>query len=179
MSDAYRQSALLLHSIGEVDRQWILTQLAQEQRVQLSDHLTELSQMGMPVDRSLVEGLLSSSGRRSTEQIKNHGHALRIAHADVVLHLLHQEPTWLVATLLSIEAWPWRETICMGLDASKRERVKHALRDAVPTKLGHALIAQLEARLPQAVLECQAPLPEPTGLARLGQHIRRMGRAWT
>ena len=178
MSDAYRQSALLLHGISEGDREWILAQLAEDQRSQLGNHLTELSQMGMPADRTLVEGLLSRSAKKSTTSSEQPGHALRNARADVVLHLLNHEPTWLIASVLSIEAWNWREAIYTGLDASKRDRVKNAMRSELPRKLGHALIAQLEARLPAAVLEQQGATLESSGLARLGQQLKRMAQAW-
>ena len=106
--------------------------------------------MGMLANRSLVEGLLSSNARKlalSTAPAAQPGYALRRAHADVVLHLLSKEPTWLIAAVLSIEAWPWREAIFIGLDASKRDRVKHALRETLPKKLGLALMTQLEERL--------------------------------
>ncbi|PRC93911.1 hypothetical protein [Solimicrobium silvestre] len=181
MSDAYRQSALLLHGINKVDRQWILAQLAEEQHVQLSTHLEELTQMGMLANRSLVEGLLSRAAGKSdapATSTEQPGYALRSAHADVVLHLLNKEPTWLIAAVLSIEAWPWREAIYIGLDASKRDRVKHALRETLPKKLGLALITQLEERLPYAVLELQSRPVELTGFARFGQQISRKMRTW-
>jgi len=176
MSDAYRQSALLLHGLNEADRQWILAQLDAEQNGQLRDHIDELNQMGMVENRTLVEGLLSRIKGKSANSAERAGSALRHAHPDVVLHMLSKEPTWLIAAVLSIEAWPWRESIYVGLDASKRDRVKHALREHMPVKLGQALIAQLEERLPEATLELGQSVPEMSGLARIRQQIKnRLG----
>lgn len=179
MSDAHRQSALLLHAIGERDRAWILAQLAEDQRMQLTAHLEELSQMGMPADHALVESLLSRQSKKPEMPAESiPGHALRSARPEVVLKLLDQEPAWLIAAVLNIEAWPWREAICAGFDASKRDRVKQALRESLPEKLGQALAAQLEARLPRAESELRGVPLEPAGQGGIGHKFRRMVRAW-
>ncbi len=176
MSDVYRQSALLLHGLNEADRHWILAQLDTEQNGQLRSHLDELNQMGMVENRSLVEGLLSRIKGKSVDSAERVGNALRHARPDVVLHMLSNEPTWLIASVLSIEAWPWREAIYVGLDVSKRDRVKQALRGHMPVKLGYALIAQLEERLPEATLEAGHSSAEVSGLARIRQQIKnRLG----
>lgn len=172
MSDVYRQSALLLHGLNASDRQWILSQLEAEQTGQLRSHLDELNQMGMLENRSLAEGLLSRIKGKPVSTSDMLGNALRRAQPSVVLHMLNMEPSWLIAAVLSIEAWPWREAIYVGLDASKRDRVRHALRERVPVRLGQALIVQLEERLPEAVLELAQNSPELTVLARFGQQIR-------
>ena len=180
MSDAYRQSALLLHSLGESDRKWILAQLAGDQRRHLSVQLTELSELGIPADRTLAEGLLARMRREgaiSREDIAMHdGDVLRAAPAEVVLHLLNKEPTWLIAAVLSIEAWPWRETIFVGLDASKRDRVKQALGERPPAKLADALLRQLDKRLLDATSERRGLAPIESGWPLIRRQLKRLFR---
>lgn len=176
MSDAYRQSALLLHGLSDIDRQWILAQLTEEQRLRLQTQMTELAQLGMPADKSLVEGLLRQGRQKSTADADGPGAALRAASAEKVLYLLAREPAWLIAAVLAIEAWPWREAIYVGLDASKRERVKQALGDKPPVKLEQALLRQLESRLAEAAGEMPDSPATPTAWATIKQKIfRRAG----
>ncbi|HEX7640593.1 MAG TPA: hypothetical protein VF472_00125 [Burkholderiaceae bacterium] len=162
MSEAYRQSALLLHGIGETDRRWILAQLTDDQRRDLSTQLAELKELGMPPDRSLAEELLAGGVRatvphapRMAAAADGTGAALRLAPAQAVLQLLKEQPAWLIAAVLSVEAWPWREAIYAALNASTRERVKQATGTKLPHKLAVALVADLESRLVSVEVEAE------------------------
>lgn len=167
MSEGYRQSALLLHGLGKADRQWIMAQLPDEQRQALASQLVELEELGIPSDRTLTESLLVEARKRTaTAPARAFGSALRQASAASVLPLLSGQPTWLVATVLCIEAWPWREAIYTGLDASRRERVKQSMGARPPEKLARALVSQLEARLDTAEAVTAAPSNEGSGWSR-------------
>ena len=165
MSDPYRQSALLLHGLDGPDRAWLLGQLPEQQRLQLDTHLAELQRLGMPAERGLAEALLAGARATTAAPERDYGHALRMAPASAVLPLLLEEPNWLIAAVLSIEPWPWREAIFVALDASQRERVKQALREGLPRKLSLALVSVLEQRLQDApaVIAPAPPLPGPFG----------------
>ncbi len=179
MSESYRQSALLLYGLGETDRRWVLSQLADDQRRDLTAQLTELGEIGMPVDRSLAEELLAGTGarlaHRPTVDAPDHGATLRRAPAQAMLQLLATQPSWLIAAVLGIEAWPWREAIYVGLDASKRERVKQAMGTRLPEKLACALVSCLEVRLKTA--EMPEPRTTPGSLTRLVLGLRQWTRS--
>ena len=185
MSDPFRQSALLLHGLSAEDRQWILAQLAEGQRARLSGYLAELEQLGMPADRSLAEALLSGAAGRAENaahrtgahaaERATFGAALRAAPAEAVLAILAEQPAWLIALVLGIEPWPWREAIHVGVDASKRERIKQYLGSQPPAMLAQSLVAQLEARLAGNAAAAELPA-QPGARATLGQRLKRLTR---
>jgi hypothetical protein len=177
VNDAYRHSALLLHGLNAPDRQWILAQLGAEQRAGLESQLAELKDIGIPADPTLIEAALQArQNRPPIAQDSGPGAALRQAPGAAVLRLLGPEPAWLIAAVLSLEPWPWREAIFVGLDASKRERVRQAIGQRAAPKLAQALIAELERRLP-AVLSDKTSAATPAAAERsLLQRLFSLGR---
>lgn len=157
MSDVYRQSALLLHSVGEADRAWVLQRLEPEQRADLGGYLQELTELGLPADPFLVDSLLQQRDIETPPENQDvpvlPWHTLRTASGPQMLHLLRTEPSWLIGTILSIEAWPWREAIFVGLDTSRRDRVRSAMRETVSARLATSLCTELEARVSVAQAE--------------------------
>ena len=181
MSDPYRQSALLLHGLNAADRHWILAQLAEDQRAQLNAFLAELEEIGMPPDRALVESVLAHGGKAEGAarggDTASFGAGLRNADADAVLRVLGEQPSWLIAMILSMEPWAWREAVYVGVDASKRDRIKQALREKPPALLAHALVVELEARLEKSVrAPAAATGPGSDGWSALGLQIKRLVR---
>jgi len=180
MSDAYRQSALLLHGVGEADRNWILAQLAAEEREPLTQHLIELKGLGMPVDGSLAARFLTQPlTQKDVREVKS-AECKTFPDASVeAIHLLFEgEPMWLIAAVLSIRTWPWHDAFINKLDTSRREQIRIEMRESVPIKLGLALVSRLEARLPNAVDEAERlPIVSPP-LTSFSQQIHRFARKW-
>jgi len=173
MSDALRQSALLLHGLSSADQQWLLAQLPVEKQALLTGYLKELQQMGLSADRELAGSLLANGEEGNSYAYPTHG-SLRQADSSVVLQALGNEPAWLIGAVLSIEAWPWRESVYEGLDASKRERVKSALRHPLPEKLRQSLAAQVETRLINTGSPARSQPEQKSAFANLLGHIKRM-----
>ena len=172
MSDALRQSALVLHGLSDTDRQWLLTQLPEEKQALLSEHLQELKQMGLPADRELVSSLLATSQVGNAHEYSSHSR-LHQTDSSAILQILANEPAWLIGAVLSAEAWPWREPIYEGLDASKRERVKSALRHPMPAKLRQSLTAHVETRLNNMVTTKRSQANQTYPFERLLGRVKR------
>jgi hypothetical protein len=178
MSDVYRESALLLHSVDPASRSWVLMQLPDRERALLSDYVGELKSLGIPADPMLADGVLADAARVAMPLPRLPRDALRLAEGDALLQILLREPDWLIAAVMSIEAWPWREAVFAGLDASKRERVRQALRPQLPAALASSLCAGLAARL-----SVTNPAP-PMRLRTLGwravvRDVWNRGRIWS
>ncbi|MBV8464759.1 MAG: hypothetical protein JO218_02330 [Burkholderiales bacterium] len=179
MSDASRQSALLVHGLAQADRDWLLTQLPENDRARLAGHLAELAELGVPADPGLLDTVLAQVGPRPAARGKTDPRqTLRRAGAEVMLQLLGQEPAWMIGTVLSIESWPWREALVEGLDASRRERVRQALRPNVAGALAASCVEKLAAGVPaarQAVRESRAASGRGT---HWGHKFKEVVRQW-
>lgn len=148
MKSAYRQSALLLHGLADFDREWILAQLAEDQRDQLNNHLAELRELGLPAESSLTEALLAERASHAASP----GQSLRSASPEQVLQLLKPEPASLCASVLAIESWPWQTTVYDRLSKSKPGLQWLENQHTTPPRLARALIRQLEERLGHVTL---------------------------
>lgn len=148
VSNGDRKAALMLHSLAEEDRGWLLGQLGDADRARLGALIAELASSGMALDRASVRELTSSLESRTT---------LELATAEAVHAALADEPDWLVAVVLGARAWRWREALLRLLGAERAARVRSLLarrREGAPAALA-ALLARLEKR----VADAGEPLP--------------------
>ena len=136
MSDGRRHAALMLHSLAEDDRRWVLQQLPGGDRAPLETLLGELLELGIPADPSIVQAMpLDAAGR------------IRAASARTIRALLQREPDAIVGACLAMDAWPWRDEVLRKLPSERRAPVAAAMQRPVTAKMRDTLIALLDARL--------------------------------
>lgn len=161
-AEAVRRAALHLHALGHGDRQWILAQLDDDQRREITACLAELRHLGIPADPSLVREAASprEPAAQSLQQTTAIGQALvdRIDRLPVpaLVAALAAEPDAVVAALVGLHPWSWRTDFLDFLDPDSRLRIESAQGDLpVAAALGDALMAALLQRTASASIgEC-------------------------
>lgn len=183
----WHQSALLLHAMADSDRHWLLQRLDQTERQRLQTLLDELTALGIPSDEKILKQSLDCAGGGNSDAAR-HDTALRrllLAAPESLAMLLKAEPDGLIARLLPVHDWPWRDELLARLGSVRaqgiREQMERSLRqnnsDGMPlanTALGHMLVASLLARL-----EPHAAVPQVTDAARDHTHQRQRVRCLT
>ncbi|HYD79890.1 MAG TPA: hypothetical protein VEC06_08775 [Paucimonas sp.] len=167
----HRQTALLLHELGEEDRRWLVGQIPDEDRSILKELLDELQSLRIPSDGNLLERVMAPRAEAPPSEPAGPaapGDAVRRASAQQMSDLLAREPAWLLAIVLGIEAWPWREAFLSKLEPVRRDAVQAAMRGAPAPRLKEALIGEIEKRLAQWHARSGAVCSSPsTGRYRL------------
>jgi hypothetical protein len=143
MSAGYRKAALLLSGLGGRDRDWILARLAAEERGALCALIDELRELGLNPDAPLARELALSAPAAQPPRLSV------AASARAAFAVLGREPDWLIALVLRLRPWPWREAFLRLLGTEWRMSVQEALpRDGeVRPKVVQTMIAALERRL--------------------------------
>lgn len=130
-----RQTALLLHTMGEADRNWMLRQLPARERASAEQLLAELTALGVPADRKLLQDVIAPAGgatppvgsvsplapRERTVQ------ALNGCAAETIGPLLQRESDGVVARVLGCADWAWREGVLQHLGPTRRRRIEQLL----------------------------------------------------
>jgi hypothetical protein len=134
----------MLSSLAGVDRDWMLARLQADEQTGLRVLLEELRGLGLAPSASLVKELALS--RAAAEPVP-----ISVAvSAATAFAVLAREPDWLIALVLRLRPWPWRESFLRLLGTEWRMRVQESLPagEARP-KLVQALMAAVERRLEQ------------------------------
>ncbi|BBB62247.1 hypothetical protein UNDKW_3974 [Undibacterium sp. KW1] len=197
ISENTRRSALLLHSMSEADKQWVLGNLHSQDTQILKQLLSELNELGMPADKELLSGLSSTdkalpvSAKISTwpANVADLSMEQQIACLDRadyrnIFGVLADESTELVAYFLQIHPWTWKKEFLACFDASKARRIQETKvdikepylsePDVRPKKLQHALIAEIIQQVPAPRTPVyQTDVLESAGM--FGRLLRRLG----
>lgn len=134
-----RQSALLLHAMQHGDRQWVLERLPADERNQVAPLLEELEALGIPRNRDLLQTAITQSAApvestapsdspeseaafmlRSLDSIPPHERAPAWTRLCAVLK---EEPAGLIAQMLQLHDWSWKESALKAITPRKRARV--------------------------------------------------------
>jgi hypothetical protein len=138
--DSLRKSALLIHSLHPDDRDWMLSNLSQQQSSALLSLTAELDMLGIPKQSSLLSVLETKkeratvSARTSTVTLLEN---LNSKQLQALANILSAEPVGLITYFLRSKRWVWHEQLLEMLDASKRRQVQ----DEIKTKNLNALTA--------------------------------------
>ncbi len=144
-----RQAALLLHTLVETDRRWMLARLPASARSEAEHLLAELATLGVPTDPRLLDQVLTGSARAPVPAASPR-QRLDTATAVEVADLLQGEPDALVARLLRAGDWPWRNGVLERLGPTRRRRIEElragmaVASGAVSELLVEALAVRLE-----------------------------------
>lgn len=160
-----RRAALALHSLSPADREWVLSQLQPTDRQLLEPLLSELRALGIPAEPAMGQAAdeptlgfatpVAAAVPQAEEQLERPAQPpeptpqqrVEMATAEQVLTVLAQEPTRLVAALLAVGPFPWRDGLLQRLPPERRAAVKGCMLTHVAPKLSDALVAELAARL--------------------------------
>ncbi|RSZ56288.1 hypothetical protein HF313_22245 [Massilia atriviolacea] len=163
---AHRQSALLLHGLGQADQRWILSQLGEEDRRILAGHLAELKELGIPADPAIAR---QAGGARA---VADQG-PLHKASAATMLQVLADEPLWLVRQVLALADWPWRQAYLEAHPEQQRERLGGEVHPPLHPQAAQRLLARLAERAARHGAAPATAALAPGPLARLRQAMRR------
>jgi hypothetical protein len=191
-----RKAALLLHAMSPEDQRWVLGHLPADQRGELRDLLAELMDLGIPVDRNLLNEVVSASspsplpaaasaGIAPLPRDKSDEQGLESADIALLSRVLKDEPTGLIARLLDLSDWPWTEAFLVQLDPAKRRQIE-SLRNPVRFEVrksgveaGHALRAQLLRGVKVRLAGEQARVAPEAGAGMPGrQTFSAVRKAW-
>ena len=144
-----RQAALLLHTLVETDRRWMLDRLSASARSEAERLLAELATLGVPADPRLRDQLLAADAGTRLAAAAPARQRLNAATAVEVADLLQGEPDALVARLLRAGDWPWRDGVLERLGSTRRQRIEdlHSGVVAASGKVRELLVEALAARL--------------------------------
>ncbi|SDF64141.1 hypothetical protein SAMN05428966_11870 [Massilia sp. PDC64] len=159
----HRQAAVALHALTEADRALVLAELPEDDRQILRGYLAELDELGFATTEAAE--LLPRAAHA-------HADALADARAADVHLLLQGEPAALVAQVLSIAPWRWRNDYLALQSGARREQMRAAAPDGPVAPARAAFLADaLRARLGQ--------LPAAAPAAQDGAtHAGRRRPAW-
>jgi len=132
----HRQAAAALHGLHELDRSLILEQLAPADQATLRSYLAELSALGFE-----AAPLADIAPRQSAE--------LATAPAAVIYSLLEHEPAALVAQVLAVQPWGWRDEL-LALCTPARRIAIGAVQVTVAPARSRFLLESLRSRLADA-----------------------------
>jgi len=130
MPASARQAALLLHTMPESDRGWLLQQLPPSQRAGTEQLLAELVALGIPADPALLNQVLAQAaqpGRVPSSQEERLIHRLGELPSRSIGAVLQSESDGLVARVLRLAPWPWREALLDHLGPTRRRRIQEHL----------------------------------------------------
>ena len=190
-----RQAALLLHTLDDADRQWLLSQLDPRARSEALTLLAELAALGVPADQSLREAVLApaqaaigAGAAEASPQLASaappNSASARLARTTVaeMSGLLQNEPDALIAALLReaqrahADDWGWRSGVLDRLGPTRRRRVGELLADGVGTSssgasaLG-AQVAELVAARLATPMAVAGTAPASGWLGRIAQRL--------
>jgi len=164
--DGLRKAALMLSSLGEADRAWMLSHVGDAERARLDPLVAEARSLGFALDagtlKDLIQPAAGAPGARSEAPPPAPAQtALEAADAGAVHDVLANEPDWLIAAVVQMRPWPWREALLRLLGTERRLRVQRARpRNAeLRPRTAEALLAALEARLVERAPEPEAAEP--------------------
>ena len=124
----YKKVALKLHGLSQSDQQWLLAKLPLQHRKGLRGLLNELEELGIPRENTLVEDWEPSNEKNAvsvSDQEDNKAiDELSNANAQQLSSLCKEEPDELVAALLGMRDWSWKEDVLASLHETRRHSIR-------------------------------------------------------
>lgn len=183
-----RRTALLLHTLQPTDRTGLLEQFDLEEQHVLQGLLQELSELGIPRDKALLDETMAGLQAAETATVS-------FARSDVprealvawldrvpsqqVGDLLNDEAPELIARILACHGWSWGAAVVDQFEPLKRRQIKalsHSL-DQLAPRLSTTLLSLLATRLRALPALTEPARPQRnTWIDRLALSLRGAGR---
>ena len=138
MTSAYERAAHRLSEFSEDDRDWILAQLPEADRLRI----TELMER--------EDGQHPAQSRELAEPLQTGETKVARASAAMVATALLDEPDWLVALVLARRRWPWDRNYLGGIQPARLERLREIariVRETAKPRACNEAVAALAAKL--------------------------------
>lgn len=172
MSGGYRKAARALLRLDAADRDWLLEQLAEDDRTRVRDVMVQIGAGEADERTSVPTETAAAPAVEAKAPPRNEGDLELLQRADVteMQEILADEPDWVVAVVLGHRVWPWGAEFLHGLPP---KRVDHLARVAEQVAVNLTPRAKAEildacaARLHRAEPEPVAPSPFAAMLASL------------
>jgi hypothetical protein len=149
VTDSLRTTALNLHALSKADREWILNQLSIPDQAEIKLMLKELASLGVPRESSsMVAAAMPEPAKPNVEELSDLKR-LDTAHAGAIIRVLSPQPNWLIAAVLSLHSWKWRDEVLTQLCSERYDRIKMllphrvVLKSKVKEALMHGLVQEL------------------------------------
>lgn len=142
-----RKAALLLHSMAEADRHWMLSQVPPVQRRRLDALLAELQALAFPTDEALLREALQAAAAPEPQATARGPSSWT---AEQAARILAPEPDALIAVVLSAGSWHWEPALLRKIGEFRAGMVAAARDDLARTAapaLVEATLAALSARV--------------------------------
>lgn len=165
--EAYKKTALKLHSLSDADREWILGKLEAAHREKLSGMLEELSSLGIPRQRDLMKTIDESIIDESTHKppaapkkekaLPEPVRDLVGAQPEILQVILKSEPPAIKAAVLLAYDWPWRQAVLEVFTDPLRlsvEKTMAQLKGRLTEKVNEAIIEVLAGKLGRVPEDC-------------------------
>ena len=153
MANEYKKAALCLHGLHEADRSWLLAQLPDAHRSELSTMLEELETLGIPKEPALLPGIdggqtSPSLARSETQVTASYIGELEGADPALIRRALQDESDAVVAALMGMRDWPWRRALLEGWKRSRRDSLSNeaARKQGLLTERASSAMLQILAR---------------------------------
>jgi hypothetical protein len=191
-----RRAALALHAMAPADRDWMLGQLAPDERALLAPLLDELRSLGIAAEPGLDLGVPAAAAEPQMTVVPaapavvettppaevplpSPIERVRGASAARVAAVLADEPARLLACVLAVDRFDWADALLQQLPTERRRAVRECMPPAVAPRLAEALVGELDARLAVAVESPQtAPRRVRFSTSLLPAWIRSKVPAW-
>lgn len=120
----HRRAAAALHGLQEEDRQWLLAELPDADRDILKQLLGELTELGFePGSTATTSATAMLPVRQRNAITLSSADIVRNAAARDMIALLEHEPSSLIAQVLGLEEWPWKQAYLQMLPPLRRDRI--------------------------------------------------------
>jgi len=164
----YARAAKSLVALGSEDRQWLLSQLASDDRacvLEALQHLLAANDVEIQPATSSLTGDANMPASSRGQPVERTDHDIvEETEADALIPLLCEESDWLIATVLTQAEWPWADTFMESCSPARLERItiamkteavalKPKVRQAVLSSLAHGLRQQPRAAQPLSSFE--------------------------
>ena len=163
--DAHK-AALVLHSVPQSDREWLLSQMKEADRHRLEILLAELEELSIPAQHELLEEITGAEANASRDRadrddaiVMSQGSpldGLNDVELRILADILAGESSQLVARLLRSRSWAWTDAVLTQMGHAKRAVIEELLSGSDRDVLsGHAFDAQILHIVERRLLEQQ------------------------
>jgi hypothetical protein len=121
----YRRAAVALHALSEEDRHWMLAELPAADKATLAQYLEELKGLGFTTEAAVQHDSLF--GKVAKAVPNQPSDFVRDATALEMLSVLEGEPSSLIAQLMAIRNWRWREGFLRLCSPIRQDRIRAAI----------------------------------------------------
>lgn len=151
MNNGYKKTALALFALNHDDREWLLSELKEEQRDTIEKLMNELESVSTIKDNEQFEiGVLFD--QRIYKKCGNFDPVLIASINDLdisqIVMVLKDEPVWVLSLILSCYKWSWQDKFYQKLDLVKRIRLfkyNKVKKQVLPDKVVNSLLISFEA----------------------------------